>query len=361
METLIDISQDSSERHSQKPFKKGLKRRKTYNNPEFPLPKSFRSIDFTSDIDPPDPDPSSLSSSRREMELFSREKCLEMPEIPVDLSVSPSLYMTYQKSDLTPLFSKPEIDYFPSISPFFDYEKRGLDAFSSPNSKNAYNFPSFSPYFYSFTPTTAASSLPSFSPNGPLHRTAKGLKTLSGKVYSLLRNKGACSYKDVADCLLMEKNCGDVRDMEEKNVRRRVYDAINVLLAAEMLVKVGKNVKVARNMRKKSAKEVKIEGKMEDLRELVEKYRNLQALIQRNQREESRERWYAPFWLVTSTGNSKELTIQSRQGELHILSSSPLSVLSDSSLLSQAVPRSTDATMDLQTRCAELLSCPFYC
>ena len=112
--------------------------------------------------------------------------------------------------------------------------------------------------------------------NQSVNRKKRGLKILSVKVQELVYKKQSTTYKDVANELIKQlreskKNkeelcgldCSDSDDEDlseespprkkgedsnstqqkwEKNVRRRVYDALNVLYAAGVLKKEGKHV-----------------------------------------------------------------------------------------------------------------------
>ena len=92
--------------------------------------------------------------------------------------------------------------------------------------------------------------------NNPGIRTARserGLKRLSVKVRDLVFKLKETSYKDVANRLIEElvinneydesgrkldkKSSSERKTKEEKNVRRRVYDALNVLIASGVLKK----------------------------------------------------------------------------------------------------------------------------
>jgi hypothetical protein len=70
-------------------------------------------------------------------------------------------------------------------------------------------------------------------------RNAKGLKILSARVKSILMGKKLGSYRQVAQELIKDLNI--VNKAEEKNILRRVYDALNVLIAAGVVVKQGKD------------------------------------------------------------------------------------------------------------------------
>ena len=75
-------------------------------------------------------------------------------------------------------------------------------------------------------------------------RSARGLKHLTSLVKQLVCKHQPTSFKNVAVKLIDELivTDGPERMKEEKNVRRRVYDAINVLIAAEVLERNGRNV-----------------------------------------------------------------------------------------------------------------------
>ena len=79
-------------------------------------------------------------------------------------------------------------------------------------------------------------------------RALKGLKELSRKVKELVWKKEYLTYREVATQLIVEAQpyldsltSGD-RNKEEQNIKRRVYDALNVLIASDILRKQGKRV-----------------------------------------------------------------------------------------------------------------------
>lgn len=73
-------------------------------------------------------------------------------------------------------------------------------------------------------------------------RMNKGLRLLSLRVKDIISHHGFSSYKEVADELIKELELGEGfdREKEEKNILRRVYDALNVLIASEVVIKEGK-------------------------------------------------------------------------------------------------------------------------
>lgn len=72
----------------------------------------------------------------------------------------------------------------------------------------------------------------------------RGLKVLSTRVREVMKSENQITYKQVVDRLMTEEEIAEVGNggqMEEKNVRR-VFDALNVLIAAGVLKKHGKCV-----------------------------------------------------------------------------------------------------------------------
>lgn len=109
-------------------------------------------------------------------------------------------------------------------------------------------------------------------------RSERGLKRLSVKVRDLVFKLKETSYKDVANKLIEElvtdgeydeygrkldkKSSHDKKTKEEKNVRRRVYDALNVLIASGVLKK---------NANKNVLYEEKPENRMKGLKLVIKK------------------------------------------------------------------------------------------
>ena len=325
------------------------------------LRKAFTSLGFTTETGTFKREISAkeaIEAIKEACEEGARERAREEGEIAVDLSVSPGFEISWGKPCSTPLFPKTDGDSLPSFTPLLehsDYPLSGLWS-PSPSPLPKPSISSFSPYLR--TPTTKPSSLSSLSPDGPLLRSNRGLKTLSGKVYYLLRHIGLRTYKEVADQLLAENVWSVDRALEEKNVRRRVYDAINVLVAADMLKKVGKMVKIAHISPVKNALDLRIAAKTATLTKLIEQYHGLKAVLSRNQTLSCDFRWYPPFWIVTSDP-AKALSIHTKRGELKVKSAKRLNVLGEE-LLSQVVRSPIEPitdVADLEVRCAQLLTC----
>lgn len=81
-----------------------------------------------------------------------------------------------------------------------------------------------------------------------VEETAKGLRHFSEKVCKKVEEKGSTTYNEVADELVSEyleeqARLTGQRPDDEKNIRRRVYDALNVLMAMDIISKEKKEIK----------------------------------------------------------------------------------------------------------------------
>ena len=120
------------------------------------------------------------------------------------------------------------------------------------------------------------------------------------KVCEKVESKGTTTYNEVADELVAEfskpddpKFCAD-QAYDEKNIRRRVYDALNVLMAMDIISKEKKEITwkglpatakeddMEALRAEKARAQASIEKKNAYLLELVEQYKSYQALLQRN-------------------------------------------------------------------------------
>ena len=128
----------------------------------------------------------------------------------------------------------------------------------------------------------------------------KGLRHFSMKVCEKVESKGTTTYNEVADELVAEfskpddpRFCSD-QAYDEKNIRRRVYDALNVLMAMDIISKEKKEITwkglpatakqddMEALRAEKARAQASIEKKNAYLLELVEQYKSYQALLQRN-------------------------------------------------------------------------------
>ncbi|VDN31699.1 unnamed protein product, partial [Gongylonema pulchrum] len=155
---------------------------------------------------------------------------------------------------------------------------------------------------------------------------SKGLRHFSTKVCEKVKEKGQTNYNEVADELVAEYfDSADVipADVEKqqydmKNIRRRVYDALNVLMAMNIIEKEKKEIRwvglptsSVQECRKLEEEKVKrherIRQKTDQLQELILQLVAYKALVERNralERKEGRPRedsiLYLPFIVINT-------------------------------------------------------------
>ncbi|CAI9099614.1 OLC1v1036464C2 [Oldenlandia corymbosa var. corymbosa] len=136
----------------------------------------------------------------------------------------------------------------------------------------------------------------------PGDKTGRGLRQFSMKVCEKVESKGRTTYNEVADELVAEfadpgngVATPDQQQYDEKNIRRRVYDALNVLMAMDIISKDKKEIQW-KGLPRTSLNDIeelknerlglrsRIDKKAAYLEELEEQYIGLQNLIQRNER-----------------------------------------------------------------------------
>ncbi|XP_010829838.1 PREDICTED: transcription factor Dp-1 [Bison bison bison] len=99
------------------------------------------------------------------------------------------------------------------------------------------------------TPNTHFVSQNQPSDPSPWSAGWKGLRHFSMKVCEKVQRKGTTSYNEVADELVAEFSAADSHILpsesayDQKNIRRRVYDALNVLMAMNIISKEKKEIK----------------------------------------------------------------------------------------------------------------------
>lgn len=133
-------------------------------------------------------------------------------------------------------------------------------------------------------------------------KVGKGLRHFSMKVCEKVRNKGFTSYNEVADELVLEFAAGmhgsaDSQQYDQKNIRRRVYDALNVLMAMNIISKEKKEIRwlgLPTNSvqectaleKEKQSKLEQIQKKTQQLQELILQHISFKSLIERNKEAE---------------------------------------------------------------------------
>nr|XP_007157062.1 hypothetical protein PHAVU_002G039800g [Phaseolus vulgaris]ESW29056.1 hypothetical protein PHAVU_002G039800g [Phaseolus vulgaris] len=132
-------------------------------------------------------------------------------------------------------------------------------------------------------------------------KSGRGLRQFSMKVCEKVESKGRTTYNEVADELVAEfadpsngASTPDQQQYDEKNIRRRVYDALNVLMAMDIISKDKKEIQW-KGLPRTSLSDIedlkterqglrnRIEKKASYLQELEDQYIGLQKLIQRNE------------------------------------------------------------------------------
>lgn len=128
----------------------------------------------------------------------------------------------------------------------------------------------------------------------------KGLRHFSTKVCEKVQRKGVTTYNEVADELVAEFTDPSNRDIEhlmagydQKNIRRRVYDALNVLMAMNIISKEKKEIRwigLPTNSAQecetleieKQSKIDRLNAKLQQLHELILQQIAFKNLVQRN-------------------------------------------------------------------------------
>ncbi|XP_047089463.1 transcription factor-like protein DPB [Lolium rigidum] len=134
----------------------------------------------------------------------------------------------------------------------------------------------------------------------------RGLRQFSMKVCEKVESKGRTTYNEVADELVAEfsdpnnnieapdPDNPNAQQYDEKNIRRRVYDALNVLMAMEIISKDKKQIQW-KGLPRTSVNDIeelqtelvglkgRIEKKSAYLQELQDQYLGMQNLVLRNE------------------------------------------------------------------------------
>lgn len=123
------------------------------------------------------------------------------------------------------------------------------------------------------------------------------------KVCEKVKEKGTTTYNEVADELVAEETQShagvDPASYDQKNIRRRVYDALNVLMAMNIISKEKKeirwhglptsSVQECDDLEKENERaRERIETKQQQLRELILQHVAFKSLVARNQENEDR-------------------------------------------------------------------------
>ncbi|XP_022767533.1 transcription factor-like protein DPA isoform X2 [Durio zibethinus] len=179
----------------------------------------------------------------------------------------------------------------------------------------------------------------------------------ASSVLWMLESKGSTTYAEVADEIIEEfaatqsNKAGSLDEFHEKNVRRRVYDALNVLMAMDIIMWEKKEIrwKGLSTTQTKDLEELKalhvhlmtgIAKKAAYLKDLEEQIAGLQNIIERNQQmlknnSALKEGFTLPFILVQTSSNATvEIEIYEDMQLVHLdFNSTPFYLHDDAYLL----------------------------
>lgn len=133
-------------------------------------------------------------------------------------------------------------------------------------------------------------------------KSGKGLRHFSMRVCEKLEEKGTTTYNEVADELVAEETAGSTAEnaqYDQKNIRRRVYDALNVLMAMNIISKEKKEIRwiglptnsiqECQELEKENRERRKrIEAKQLQLKQLILQQVAFTSLVNRNKEAEER-------------------------------------------------------------------------
>ena len=156
------------------------------------------------------------------------------------------------------------------------------------------------------------------SPAG--EKSSRGLRHFSVIVYNKVKEKGTTTYNEVADELVqsvLAERSEEVKGKDdEKNIRRRVYDALNVLSALDIISKEKKDItwnglptakkQDLQTMKDEIAmRERQLEEKKQVLKELLVQKVSFHNLVNRNMRTTMpRDHIPLPFVVVNTHPSS---------------------------------------------------------
>ncbi|CAI5441566.1 unnamed protein product [Caenorhabditis angaria] len=153
-----------------------------------------------------------------------------------------------------------------------------------------------------------------------------GLRHFSTKVCEKVKQKGLTNYNEVADELVAEYFENNMihqvdvvkQEFDMKNIRRRVYDALNVLLAMNIITKNKKDIRwlglpassaqeITRLEEEKKRREQSIKSKLETLQEMIVQLVTYKNLVAKNRdiekvqgRPDQNSLLYLPFLIVNT-------------------------------------------------------------
>jgi hypothetical protein len=178
----------------------------------------------------------------------------------------------------------------------------------------------------------------------------KGLRHFSLQVCQKVKDKGKTTYGEVADELVHESSQGIEGTVDEKNIRRRVYDALNVFTALHIISKEKKDIQwrglpaefhkeFDTLSREKKELEARIRDRQREIRDLEIHQESLRRLYQRNREppyssSSEEERVFLPFIILSTQKDCNiKLDMTDCRDELHFEFDQPFQLHDDMELL----------------------------
>lgn len=161
-----------------------------------------------------------------------------------------------------------------------------------------------------------ASPGPSSSSDASQIRSKSGLKPLAARVKDLVQAAGpAACYQTIAESLINEfdlPNSTILRQKAIKNLKRRAYDAINVMTAVGILTKHNETLAISVQSEDTALKQAKsrVSAKKCYLRTISNSYQLLNSLILRNEKHQIASEIRVPLpFLVVATADRSDSTV----------------------------------------------------
>jgi len=178
-------------------------------------------------------------------------------------------------------------------------------------------------------------------------KLSKGLRHFSTRVCKKVEEKGKTSFNEVADEIVRDfinsqDSTGNGKPHNEKNIRRRVYDALNVLMAMNVITKKRKAI-VWKGLpsnahhdlellkRRKNALENSVKDKKLHLQELLLQAVTYRSLVTRNKtgrvKSNKESRIAVPFIMVNTKNQTKiNLEMSENRQDIFFNFSSPFEI-----------------------------------
>ncbi|KAL9539684.1 hypothetical protein MBANPS3_010120 [Mucor bainieri] len=197
------------------------------------------------------------------------------------------------------------------------------------------------------------------------NRNTKGLRLFSKQVCDKVAERGITTYNEVADELAAEIQQKSTVPVDQKNIRRRVYDALNVLMAMDIVTKDRlhhhqqqlasleqhddvasldiKQTMLEQEIQQEESRQQQllesIQQSKHDLNTAFEDFTRLEKLVKRNQQQQTEQQTqvvHLPFFMVSSNENIHTHWNHSKEAVLY--SHSNCSVHHDMDILAKLWP-----------------------